>query len=369
MKILLLVSSIAIGGAERVASTLANAWAIRGDNVILMPTYFEHCASFYELSSQIRLINLVELIKSPDCKRFFQVKRLLSLRAFILAEQPDVIISLLSNVNVVAIIASIGLNIPVIVCEHTDPFAAPIGPLHLLACTLSYPFASVLLVLTTGIAKKYAAHRVLLPKIHVLANPIPKEIDYVVNQGYDEKTMMRVLGVGRLDDGKQFSLLIRVFSKLAKRHQNWSLRIVGDGKLRACLQKKISSMGLDSRIELPGESVNIAEEYAQADVFALTSKYEGFPMVLLEAMAAGLPCVCFDCPSGPREITMDGQIGLLIPLNDEQAFEFSLEQLMLNSDFRKSLGMQARASVTERYSIHSILCQWNLLFQELGVNL
>jgi glycosyltransferase involved in cell wall biosynthesis len=171
-----------------------------------------------------------------------------------------------------------------------------------------------------------------------------------------------------LDEGKQFDVLIRAFANLAqRRHTDWSLRIIGEGFLRSNLQQQISNLELDKRVELVGRTTMIGDELAQADIFALTSKYEGFPNVLLEAMAVGLPCVSFDCPSGPREITMNGQVALLVPLNDEQALELALERLMLNANLRQTLGNQARASVIERFSLDNILEQWDLLFQELGI--
>ena len=90
-------------------------------------------------------------------------------------------------------------------------------------------------------------------------------------------------------------------------------------------------------------------------------------MALLEAMAVGLPCVSFDCASGPREISMEGQVALLVPLNDEQALELALERLMLDADLRQTLGDQARASVIERFALDKILEQWDLLFKEIGI--
>lgn len=118
---------------------------------------------------------------------------------------------------------------------------------------------------------------------------------------------------------------------------------------------------------MPGRIKNIGEELARAGAFVLTSEYEGFPNALLEAMAVGLPCVTFDCPSGPREISMDGQVALLVPLNDEQALGHALEQLMSDAVLRQPLGSQARASVIEHFTLNEVLEQWDLLFEDVGV--
>jgi GalNAc-alpha-(1->4)-GalNAc-alpha-(1->3)-diNAcBac-PP-undecaprenol alpha-1,4-N-acetyl-D-galactosaminyltransferase len=366
-KILFLVSSMASGGAERVASILANAWTMRGDQVTLMPTFLECGDCFYELSPDVRLIYLADLLSSRERTWANQIHRLRTLRRFIATERPDVIISFLSNVNVAAIIAALGLGIPVIACEHTNPFSAPAPSLLRLACKFAYPLADTLVVLTDGIAKKYAAHGLFLPRIRVVPNPIFELLMNVVHHGSHDGAAKRLLGVGRLVDGKQFSVLIRVFANLANRHTQWSLRIVGEGPLHPDLQQQIVDLGLESRIELPGAISAIEDQLVEADIFALTSKYEGFPMVLLEAMAVGLPCVSFDCLSGPREMSMDGQVAVLVPLNDEQALELALERLMLDADLRQTLGSQARASVLERFALDRILEQWDLLFKEIGI--
>ena len=137
--------------------------------------------------------------------------------------------------------------------------------------------------------------------------------------------------------------------------------------MRQVLEQEIVSLNLSRRVELLGRSTNIAEELAQADVFVLNSAYEGFPNALLEAMAVGLPCVTFDCPSGPREMSMEGQVALLVPLNDERALAYELERLMMDDDLRHSLGNKARISVMERYTLERVLERWDSLFEEVGV--
>jgi glycosyltransferase involved in cell wall biosynthesis len=367
MHILFLVSSMSSGGAERVAATLTNAWADRGDKVTLMPTFSGRGKCFYELSQKARLVYLADLVSSRASTWINQIKRLRALRRFISDERPDVIISFLSNVNVAAIIASIGMGVPVIVCEHIDPFAEPAPRLLRWACKFTYPLADILMVLTDGIANKYIANNLVLPKIRVMPNPIFEQLLNVENYGSKDGAAKRLLGIGRLEKQKHFDMLIKVFAKLARRHADWSLRILGEGSLRTALQKQIADLGLDSRIELPGIVSAIEKELVKADIFALSSRYEGFPMALLESMAVGLPCVSFDCPSGPREISMDGKVALLVPLNDEQALELALERLMVDADLRKTLGRQARESVIERYSLPVVLKKWDGIFAEVGV--
>lgn len=366
MRVLLLTSSMAAGGTERVASTLANAWVSRGDQVTLMPTFYGCDECFYELSTNVRLIYLSNFLSSRTRTFFNWLARLRALRRFITIERPDVIVSFLSNVNVTSIIASIGTGIPIVVCERVDPFAVPNSKIFFILCRLTYPLADALMLQTQVVANKYVSAGWPLRLVRVIPNPVPEQM-LAAKKYISIGDKRRLLSVGRLDNEKQFSLLIKVFATLAANNHNWSLRIIGEGPLRQVLEQEIVSLNLSRRVELLGRSTNIAEELAQADAFVLNSAYEGFPNALLEAMAVGLPCVTFDCPSGPPEMSMEGQVALLVPLNDERALAHELERLMTDEDLRHSLGNKARISVMERYTLERVLERWDSLFEEVGV--
>lgn len=366
VNILFLVSSMEGGGAERVASTLANAWAERGCQITLMPTFSGRGRCFYELSPDVRLVYLADLVSGKNRTLINQLIRLFTLRRFIAQNSPDVIVSFLSNVNLAAVIASIGFNIPVVISERCDPFAMPVSRLRRLAYRLTYPLAAAFIVQTQALADKYAASGWPSGRLRVIPNPVSAQMCNTQHQGSAASTK-RLLSVGRLDAQKQFHVLIKVFARLAPQYSDWTLRIVGEGVLRADLQQQIIELNLDNRIELAGQSTAIETELAKADLFALTSCYEGFPNALLEAMAVGLPCVVFDCPSGPRNITLNGQAAFLVALDDERALEQALAQLMADAGLRETLGRKARASVLKRFALDNILQQWDVLFQELGV--
>jgi GalNAc-alpha-(1->4)-GalNAc-alpha-(1->3)-diNAcBac-PP-undecaprenol alpha-1,4-N-acetyl-D-galactosaminyltransferase len=365
-KILFLMSSMGAGGAERVAATLANAWVSRGDRVTLMPTFSARGDCFYPLSRQVELVYLADLVSNNKWTYASRIARLLAMRRFVKMDRPAVIVSFLSNVNVAAVLASAGLRIPLIVCERVDPFVLPMSPFQWLACRIAYPFADVLMVQTHAVAFKYASSGWALRRVSVIPNPIPEQMLSIPVHSAVARTR-RLLSIGRLDEQKQFNVLIKVFASLKGRNPNWSLRIVGEGPLRVALQQQIVALGMETCIELFGRSSDIGQELAEADAFVLTSKYEGFPNALLEAMAAGLPCIAFDCPSGPQEMSLDGRVALLVPLNDERALEHELERLMVNDDLRRSLGERARTSVRERFSLDRVLERWDSLFEELGV--
>lgn len=367
MHVLFLISSMSAGGAERVASTLVNAWVLRGDKVILMPTFSGRGECFYELSSDVRLVYLADLVSSRATTLVNQLERLRVLRRFIARERPDVIVSFLYNVNLAAVVASAGLNIPIVICERTDPFACPPPFLARIACRFLYPFADAVMVQTQAVAARYRTSNRALRQVWIIPNPVPEQfLSRAAPPSVTEKK--HLLAIGRLSSEKQFDLLIRVFARLASRHSDWVLRILGEGPLRADLETRISQLGLKARVELPGRTADIGGELRRADAFVLTSEFEGFPNALLEAMVAGLPAVTFDCPSGPREISMDGQAALLVVRNDEPALEFALERLMLDDNLRQTLGRRARESVIARFALSTVLEKWDMLFESVGVS-
>jgi GalNAc-alpha-(1->4)-GalNAc-alpha-(1->3)-diNAcBac-PP-undecaprenol alpha-1,4-N-acetyl-D-galactosaminyltransferase len=365
MRIALLTSSMGAGGAERVASTLVNAWDARGDRVALMPTFSGGGDCFYQLSPSVELVYLATAGGARAHPVFSWVPRLRAMRRFMVAWRPDVVVSFLTNVNIAAILASIGLTVPVVACERVDPFVRPLALPWRLGCRIAYPWADALVVQTSAVADKYASSWWPWSRVRIIPNPIPPRILEVSRQEGQANSRI-LLAVGRLSPQKQFDALIRVFARLVPHHEDWRLRIIGEGPMREALRRQSDRLGVGARVELPGRTSTVERELAAADAFALSSRYEGFPNGLLEALAAGLPCVAFDCASGPREITMAGDVALLVPADDERALEASLDRLMSDASLRASLGVRARRSVGERYGLQTILGQWDSLFREIG---
>src|SRR5437879_3526118 len=202
------------GVPDRVAATLANAWASRGDPVTLMPTFSGRGDCFYELSLDVRLAYLADLVSNRERTFVNQFARLGALRRFVGTERPDVIVSFLSNVNVAAVVASAGLGIPVIVCERIDPFAMLASRLLRLARWFTYPFADALMVQTHAVAAKYKSSGWALRRVSVIPNPIPVQMLDIKRPAVIEGKK-RLISVGRLDEQKQFSVLVEVFADLS----------------------------------------------------------------------------------------------------------------------------------------------------------
>ncbi|MFW7340459.1 glycosyltransferase family 4 protein [Pollutimonas sp. H1-120] len=361
MRILFFVSSMHAGGAERVAATLASGWARRGDSVTLVPTYTKKGSCFYSLNPAVRLIWLADRMGwlgrtlLPSLSKWFAIRRLVR------ETNPDVIVSFLTNVNVVVLFATRGLGVPVIVCERTNPaFSSSAGTFLQRLRRFSYPWANAVVLQSQD---SVDAFRQMVPRakeLLVVPNPLPPDLrDLAIAPSAPVAARRLVLGMGRLVPFKRFDALIQAFAALANDYPDWDLAIWGEGPQRDELMQQIQDTGLASRISLPGRTEQPWQEMAKADIFVLTSQVEGFPNVLLEAMALGRACVTVDCPSGPRELSQDGKYALLTPLGDQPALCRAMAQLMDDSTLRDVMGRHAAASVQERYGLPEILLRWD----------
>ena len=214
-----------------------------------------------------------------------------------------------------------------------------------------------------------------LPNICVIPNSRPTPIPLPIRDG-SRYLSKRVLAIGRLDYQKGFDRLIEIWFMLhggqgvqgvqgvqeVQGVQGWTLDIVGDGPLREELQGQIEQLGLQESVHLLPPTNDIQSLYAQSSIFVLTSRYEGLPMVLLEAQAFGLPIVAFACQCGPRDIITDGTDGYLIPDGDEVCFAERLTNLMSNEALRRRMGAAA-VTASERFQEERIMQQWQEVFK------
>jgi glycosyltransferase involved in cell wall biosynthesis len=173
-----------------------------------------------------------------------------------------------------------------------------------------------------------------------------------------------VLAAGRLTRQKGFDLLIEAFEPVASAHPDWRLRICGRGHLRGELRKQIDERGLSEVIELPGPR-DLADEMAQASIFVLSSRFEGFPLVLLEAMSKGMAVVSFDCPTGPGDVVDDHRNGLLVPEKDVDGLAAAIIELIEDEDLRRRCA-PAAVETARSYSVDAVGPQWEALLDELS---
>jgi glycosyltransferase involved in cell wall biosynthesis len=173
-----------------------------------------------------------------------------------------------------------------------------------------------------------------------------------------------IVAAGRLSRTKGYDLLVDAFARVAQTHPEWEVRIFGIGALEQQLRRQIAAHHLGERVHLMGHTRAMAKELARASVFALSSRYEGLPMVVIEAMGAGLPVVAFDCPRGPADLIHDGVDGFLVPPQDVDAFAASLNTLMSDESLRSSMAQAARSSASNM-TLDRIGKLWEDLLREL----
>jgi glycosyltransferase involved in cell wall biosynthesis len=368
MKIILAVNSMQDGGAERVASTLVNAWAARGDSVTLVATFSGRGKCFYALSSEVKLVYLADLAFGKKKGLLSYVARFRAFRLLVRDTQPDVIVSFLTSVNISTIMASRGLGVPLIASEHSNPLADGRSTFWKLLCRFAYPKANAVTLLTHGVVESFRKNVPGIKELVVLPNPVPDELLLKKRQPFEPGSRKRMLALGRLHELKQFDILINAFSLLAEQFPEWDLWIWGEGPERGALESLVARHSLGGRVFLPGRTSAPWDEMARAQAFVLSSRYEGLPMAMMESMALGLPCVSFDCPSGPAELTRDGRDGVLLPPGDAESLAGGLRHLLSDECKSEELGRRAAQSIRERYSLQQVLLHWDELFTRLGVN-
>lgn len=366
MNIILLTSSLGNGGAERVASTLCNEWVKQDNKVTLIATFSGGGVAFYPLSLLVNVIFLADLIPTRRKSLFSYWQRLFGLRKIILSNSADVVVSFLPNVNIAAIFATAFTKVPVVISERRDPASHPTSRLLEWACSTFYRFADAVVVQTDNVRRSTGTLYPSLKHVVCVPNPMPQEIKQFLH-GDMAKPRRVLLSLGRLISGKQVDHTLKAFAELAGSNEDWDLHVYGDGPEKEALMSLVAELGLVGRAFLMGRTTQPWDVMAKADAFVMTSRSEGFPNSLFEAMAVGLPCVVYDCPSGPHDITRGGQDALLVPLNDQVALTQALQQVMGDSALRKDLGERARASVLARYELKVVLRQWDEVFRQVGV--
>ena len=171
------------------------------------------------------------------------------------------------------------------------------------------------------------------------------------------------VALGRLDQVKGFDLLLAAWRLVCDRHPEWTLRIYGSGPWLDRLKTQIDELGLTDRAFLMGRTDQVGEELSKAAMFLLSSRSEGMPMALIEAMSKGLPSVVFDCPTGPGEIITDGVDGRLVEPKNIEAFAETICELIDDRDLRRKLGAAAQ-STAAAYDLQAIGARWDTLLTE-----
>ena len=289
--------------------------------------------------------------------------RIIRLRKVVQETRPDVAVGFMHSMFILLAFATLGTRIPLVASEHTVPAHYKKRKVQYLLFLAATPFLRFITASTDLIKSSYPS--LISGKMVVIPNPINLFRGDVMHHA-EKKGAKVILAVGRFDKQKDLATLIYSFSLLAFANNNWLLKIVGDGAERLKLEKLIALLELEHKVELVGAVPysNIPFYYHQADIFAMPSLYEAFPLALLEAMACGVPAIGFNNCPGVNEIIRDGVNGILVDegVDRVKSFASGLSQLMANDELRSVTGVFAREAA-ESYSINSIGEVWRELLE------
>ena len=307
-KIMFYINAIHDGGAERVMVNLAKYFSENGYDATLVTSFRDTWE--YPLAATVRRLTLEEVeIKQSRIKRNFS--RIKKLRDLCKSEKPDILISFMEEPNFRAILATRGLPVKTLVSVRNDPNKEYAGKIGQFVGKVLLPMADGC-VFQTSDAQKWFPER-LQKKSRIIYNAVKEEFYQV------ERTPVRgeIVTCGRLTEQKNHKLLIDAFAEVQKIYPFATLKIYGEGVLREKLQNQIESLNLNEKVFLMGATNDVAKALQTADLFVLSSDYEGMPNALMEAMAAGVPCISTDCPcGGPRELFGEDASDKLVPCND-----------------------------------------------------
>lgn len=361
MKIGILLSDMTkVGGIERVTSTLINELIHNDDIEIEIISLFKgkdnpaypipECVSIHYLTHD------AHGAKPHSIKRGLRMlSTLSSVRKFLKKHNYDVL--LVQSFPPAFLTFFSGFDRSRIIAEE-HVFAGYYGNLVNRIRDFIYPCFGKIVVLTSN-DLKYFQQRGIGKNIVVIPNPVMPS-----DEPKSTCNKKRIITVGRLVYQKGYDNLIRAFKSISDRHPDWKLDIFGDGPLKSDLLKLIEDYELVGKVNLCGLSNEIPKELSQSSIFVLSSHFEGFPMVLIEAMNQGVPCVSFNCPNGPSDIIKTGQNGILVPDQDFNKLIEGIEYLIINEDKRKQYGQYAPKSVSV-FSKEIIADKWIRLFNQV----
>jgi len=334
-KIVFVIHSLQAGGMERVVTEFANHFVGKKNIEIHIVLYGIKRDIFYKLNNKIH-IHKPHFTFDNKRRLLSTIKTVLFLRKKINKLVPDTVVSFGEYWNNLVLMAVYGLKTPIYIADRSSPLKN-LGSIQNSLRKWLYPKAAGL-ILQTQEAKAIYQNQFKKLNISVIGNPI-REIDNINNIKRENIVLM----VGRLIDSKHQDRLIKIFSKINK--SDWKLVLVGGDakkqKNKEKLTKLINGLKIENRIILAGSQKNVESYYLKSKIFVFTSSSEGFPNVIGEAMAAGLPVVAYDCVSGPSEIINNKEDGFLVPLYDDKMFQEKLEMLMKNEELRKIMGKRA----------------------------
>lgn len=344
------------GGTERVTTLIANELKSRGYDIVIL-SYEDGKKSYFNLNKDITLYTLINNSNSNRIKKQFYPSYLLY--KFIKKQKIDLIIDVDILLSIYTIPLKVFTNIKIISWEHFNLRSNNGVKKRDLARLLASKFSDKIIVLNKKDKQAYKNKFRNISNINYIYNPSSFRI---VNDSF-EKKQKKVLAVGRLTKQKGFDLLLKAWSQVELENKEWDLQIVGSGEEHKELENIIEKMHLKN-VEIILFSDSIDDYYREASLYVMSSRYEGFPMVLLEAQAFALPIISFDCETGPNEIIRDGIDGVLIENGNVEIMAESINEL-INDPFKlKEYSINAREN-SKGFTVKKIVDKWEKMIRSI----
>ncbi|MCG5502173.1 MULTISPECIES: glycosyltransferase family 4 protein [Ectothiorhodospira] len=360
----ILINNLAPGGAERVTTNLTKHLIKLNYNILLI-TVDQPQKDLYTVDPCIKRIWIEESLKR--IKTFKEIRRIIFLRKQLKKEKPDFIIGMMSKPSIMAIISAAGLPVATIVSERNFPGRKKLSIRWGILRKLLYRFADAHIAQTYK-GKIWIEKNTGAKNIHVIPNAVhwpPDTFEPIIHPDrIIPKSRKLLLAVGSKTHQKGLDILLEAFQKISQRHPEWDLVILGykpkekKNKHRIKIEEIILNLQSENRIHLPGPVGNIGEWYLRAEIFILSSRYEGFPNALLEAMTAGCACIATDCETGPRDIIDHKINGLLIKQESYSDLAKNIEKLIKSEELRKQLSHNAKQKTKKKFNPKIIYSMW-----------
>ena len=360
LRLLLAIATLGAGGAERVLTLLAEAFAAHGHRVTLL-TLDAHASDLLAVAAGVQRLALD--CHGPSRSWTGRVRanwtRVRAIRRAVRQERPDVIVSFITEMNVLTLLATVGRATPVLVSERVDPRQHHPGRIWNWLRWRSYRRAAGLVVQTEAVAAWLGTLALPLPAVTVIPNPVAPCARAAARA---PRARPYLLGAGRLTRQKGFDLLIRALALLARAAADVELVIAGEGPEEPALRRLAQELKVADRVTFTGRVAELGALMSECFAFVLPSRYEGFPNVLLEALACGAATIAADCPSGPREILAGGRHGVLVPCEDPEALAQAV--LSLRSDAKRHAQLcQGGAAAVAPFAVQAVAAQWEGLMR------
>lgn len=360
-KICFFISSITLtGGTERVCSLIANKLSQLGYQVTILSMYGE--TSFFKLEENVKVVSVFQ--KKYAFKLFLPVV-IFKLRKSIKTINPDILINADSALYIYSLVCSYGFDFKNIVWEHFTFHVSLNTIVRGFSRKLAAKYSDAIITLTHKDNDNWKSNLSCKAPIYTINNPLPFN-----NSAYEDNLRKStILSVGRLSFEKGFDRLIDVWNTIKSHgYQDWELHIVGSGELKQNLEHQIHTLNLGNSVKLLSATNKIEAHYQHASIYCMTSRFEGFGMVLIEAQSFGLPVVSYNCEAGPSEI-ISSENGILVQDGDKQALENALIFLIDHKEIRLKMGEKAFEN-SSNYNIDEIIKKWIKLFEiDLNYNL